>query len=239
MMDSTTKNKPRRSSLLNVHNISQLPEFCDFEIELKKMDRDGDGELQADELINFMVDHAKKKQLKKNLTISLIIILIVGVIVLLANFGLTVTAIWLAKDLRVLGTNLVTPQKELLYAGEAKEMVDFTTGQDMHYYIALDTVRFTRNNKRYRFTINAVNASSLANIVHMTTVAGQVLTVDLNENTLSSEGQVLISSSDRRLFPKSGGDDGSCFCDECCCGDSCGLSLSSEDSFSSEDSEDD
>uniref|UniRef100_A0A6S9GET2 EF-hand domain-containing protein n=1 Tax=Heterosigma akashiwo TaxID=2829 RepID=A0A6S9GET2_HETAK len=192
----------KRSSLITIDDISGRAEFTDLAKGLEKMDRNHDGHIDSNEIVDYLDRYVTDIRKKKHLRIFAVGLTVICVVLAFSNFGLTAAAIMLARELQTSGSTLVDKDDNLIYTSVAYESTSgFTWGTSADNWIGLEAFTVTADDGALRrFVVSAVNASAPANVVQVVTAGGRVLRVDLAAQTLTDaeSGAVLVSEAARR-----------------------------------------
>jgi len=192
----------KRSSLITIDDISGRAEFTDLAKGLEKMDRNHDGHIDSNEIVDYLDRYVTDIRKKKHLRIFAVGLTVICVVLAFSNFGLTAAAIMLARELQTSGSTLVDKDDNLIYTSVAYESTSgFTWGTSADNWIGLEAFTVTADDGALRrFVVSAVNASAPANVVQVVTAGGRVLRVDLAAQTLTDAGSgaVLLSEASRR-----------------------------------------
>lgn len=191
----------KKQSLFDLKDVGAHPEFDDLAANLKKLDKDGDGHIDTFELVDFLQGYAVGVRKKKQLLRLGIALLAAAVVLSTVNFGLTIAAIILAREVHTSGGILVDEDDNLVYTSLAYESSSFTWGTSVNHWIGVESFAITSDDGSLRkYVVSAVNASAPANVAQVVTAGGQVLRVDLAAQTLTDaeSGAVLVSEAARR-----------------------------------------
>uniref|UniRef100_A0A7S2XYJ0 EF-hand domain-containing protein n=1 Tax=Fibrocapsa japonica TaxID=94617 RepID=A0A7S2XYJ0_9STRA len=109
-----------------METVMKNPEFAAMGSELQKLDRDGDGVVDAAEFLMFIEKHQNTKKNVKDLLLAVSILAVVIIVLILVGFGLTFTAIELNKDFTVESDGAVVDGNgDVLYTGEYYDPVSY------------------------------------------------------------------------------------------------------------------